>query len=79
MKKDAHAGTAGALAFAAIPQTMELGKSMVGGAVGHYRGETSFAIGFSSALADGSVAVKVGGTFDTRGYSGVSAGAGFSF
>jgi autotransporter adhesin len=79
-RRDAFAGTAGALAVAGIPQTMEPGGSMVGGAVGHYRGQTAFAIGMSSSLGnEGRTVVKAGATIDTHGRGGFNAGAGFAF
>ena len=64
-RDEAFAGTAGALAVAGIPQTIEAGRSMVGGAVGHYRGETAFAIGVSTTFSDGQGVIKAGGTVDT--------------
>lgn len=79
LRRDAMSGIAGAMAFAGIPQTMDVGRSMVGGAVAYYRGQTAFAFGFSSALNDGKAAIKIGGSVDTRGNAGVTAGAGFSF
>ena len=78
-RDEAFAGTAGALAVAGIPQTIEAGRSMVGGAVGHYRGETAFAIGVSTTFSDGQGVIKAGGTVDTHGKGGFSAGAGISF
>lgn len=79
LRKDAMSGVASAMAFAGIPQTMDASKSMVGGAVAHYRGRTAFALGFSSALADGKAAVKLGGSVDSSGHLGVTAGGGISF
>lgn len=79
MREDAFAGTASAMAVAGIPQTMEAGGRMVGGAIGYYRGETAFALGASSTFNDGRGVAKVGATLDGRGHGGFSAGAGFSF
>ena len=79
LRRAAFAGTAGAMAVAAIPQAMELGRAVVGGGVGHYRGQTAFAIGASSAVNDGRAVIKIGASIDQRGKGGVSAGAGFSF
>ncbi|MEO1967490.1 MAG: YadA-like family protein [Sphingomonadaceae bacterium] len=78
VRRDSHAGTAGAMAFAGIPQTTEAGRSMLAGAVSHYRGQTAFAFGYSIAAQDGPV-IKVGASVDSRGYAGVTAGAGISF
>lgn len=78
-RQDAFAGTASAMAVSGIPQTIIPGRSMVGGGVAHYRGETAFALGMSTTFNDGRTVVKAGATMDTRGNGGVSAGAGFSF
>ena len=78
-RQDAFAGTASAMAVSGIPQTIIPGRSMVGGGVAHYRGETAFAVGMSTTFNDGRTVVKAGATMDTRGNGGVSAGAGFSF
>jgi hypothetical protein len=78
-RRDAFAGTASALAVAGIPQTIEPGKTMIGGAVGHYRGQTAFAIGISSTFAGGNGVFKAGGTVDKHGKGGFNAGAGISF
>ncbi|WP_120078178.1 YadA family autotransporter adhesin [Aurantiacibacter odishensis] len=79
LRDEAFAGTAGAMALAGVPQTMDPGRSMVGGAIGHYRGETAFAIGASTTFNDGAGVLSVGGTIDTNGKGGFSAGAGISF
>jgi autotransporter adhesin len=78
LRKEAFAGTAGALAAAGLPQVNSGEGSMIAGAVGHYRGQTAFAVGFSSTLSERSV-VKINATIDTHGYAGVSGGAGFAF
>ncbi|WP_347303430.1 YadA-like family protein [Croceibacterium sp. TMG7-5b_MA50] len=78
-RRDAFSGTAGAMAVAGLPQTIEAGRSMVGGGIGHYRGQTAFALGVSSTFSEGRGVVKAGGTLDTHGKGGFSAGAGFSF
>ena len=75
---EAFAGTASALAVSGIPQTISPHQNMFGGAIGHYRGKTAFAVGFSSASHGGGV-VKLGGTLDSNGNGGVNAGAGFVF
>lgn len=78
-RQDASAGTASAMAVSGIPQTITAGRSMVGGGIAHYRGETAFALGMSTTFSDGRGVVKAGATVDTRGNGGFSAGAGFSF
>jgi len=79
LREDAFSGTASAMALAGIPQTMDAGRAMVGGAVGHYRGQTAFALGASTTFSDGRGVLKAGGTLDTNGNGGFSAGAGISF
>jgi len=77
LRDEAFAGTAAAMALATIPQTMEAGKSLIGGAVGHYRGQTAFGFGVSTAGDD--VAFKASGTIDMNGKGGIAVGAGVSF
>ena len=79
LRQDAAAGTASAMAVSGIPQTINAGRSMLGGGIAHYRGETAFALGMSTTFNDGKGVVKAGATVDTRGNGGFSAGAGFSF
>lgn len=79
LRKGAFSGTAVAMAVSGIPQTMEIGKSMFGGGIGHYRGRTAFALGASTTLNDGQAVVKAGATMVTNGKGGFSAGAGFAF
>lgn len=77
MREDAFAGTAAALALATVPQTMEAGKSMIGGAVGHYRGQTAFGFGVSTAGEE--VSFRASGTLDMNGKGALAVGAGVSF
>ncbi|WP_169749359.1 YadA-like family protein [Croceicoccus naphthovorans] len=79
LRKESRAGTAGALAVAGLPQVIESDGRMLAGAIGHYRGETAFALGYSGAFNDGRAVFKLNGTMDTHGYAGVSTGAGFAF
>lgn len=79
VRRDAFSGTASAMAVAGIPQTIEAGRSMLGGGIGHYRGQTAFAIGASTTFNEGRGVAKAGATMDTHGKGGFSAGAGFSF
>ena len=54
-------------------------RRMMAGAIGHYRGETAFALGASAAFNDGRAVAKFNGSVNTRGHAGISAGAGFAF
>lgn len=78
-REDAFSGTAAAMAMASIPQTMDPDRSVIGGSVGHYRGETAFGFGVSTATDEGRIVFRASGTIDTRGKGGIAAGAGFSF
>ncbi|WP_066554861.1 YadA family autotransporter adhesin [Croceicoccus bisphenolivorans] len=79
VRRSSYAGTAGALAVAGLPQVIESDGRMMAGAIGHYRGETAFALGYSGAFNDGRAVFKFNGTVDTHGYAGISTGAGFAF
>ena len=79
VRRDALSGTAAAMALAGLPQPIDGGTSMVGGAVAHYRGQTAFGLGISHAADDGRSVYKASATIDTHGSAGVVAGAGFAF
>lgn len=79
VRRASYAGTAGALAVSGLPQVIESEGQMMAGAIGHYRGETAFAIGYSASSSDGRAVFKFNGTVDTHGYAGISTGAGFAF
>jgi autotransporter adhesin len=79
MRRDLSAGSSAAMAVAALPQAMEPGATMVAVGGGTYRGQSAIAFGASRAFNDGRAVVKVGGTYDSRGYGGANAGVGFQF
>lgn len=79
VKNDADAATAAAMAVAAIPQTIERGKGVFGIGTGTWKGESAIAMGASMATNNGKFIFKIGGTYDTRGDFGGSAGAGIVF
>ena len=78
-RRDAAAGTAGALAAAGLPQAYEAGKGMIAVSMGVYQSETAVAVGFSKAFNDGHTVVKMGGTWDSRSRAGASTGIGYQF
>lgn len=78
-RRDIGAGTSGAMAAAALPQANEPGKSMVAIGGGTYRGQTAVAFGASTFLNDGHSILRVGATYDSRGYGGANAGYGYQF
>ncbi len=79
VRRDADAGTAGALAAVGLPQAYTAGKGMLSMAMGAYGGQTAFAVGMSKAMSDGHTVVKLSGTYDTRNRTGASAGVGYQF
>lgn len=79
VEDDANAGISAAMAMSALPQAFISGKSLIGGGVGTYNGESAVAIGFSKLSNDGRWVIKVNGTADTQGNVGGAVGAGFHF
>jgi autotransporter adhesin len=79
VEEDANAGISAAMAMSSLPQAYISGKSMIGGGVGTYNGESAVAIGFSKLSNDGRWVMKLSGTADTQGNAGASIGAGFHF
>lgn len=78
-RRDANAGTAGALAAAALPQASDPGRGMVSFGSGVFQGEAAFAMGLSTRLESGRAVVRAGATVDTRGRAGANAGVGIQF
>jgi len=79
VEDDANAGISAAMAMSSLPQAYIIGKSMIGGGIGTYNGESAVAIGFSKLSNDGRWVMKLNGTADTQGNAGASIGAGFHF
>jgi autotransporter adhesin len=67
------------MAMSSLPQAYIAGKSMVGGGVASYNGESAVAIGVSKVSDNGRWVIKVNGTADTQGNAGGAIGAGFHF
>ncbi|WP_143089638.1 YadA-like family protein [Qipengyuania nanhaisediminis] len=78
-RDEAFSGTAAAMAMSSIPQSIEPNKSLIGGAVGHYRGKTAFGFGYSGVSGNGKMIFNARGTIDTDGKGGFSVGTGISF
>jgi autotransporter adhesin len=78
-RRDASGGTAAAMALATIPQAYGPGMGMAGMGVSTWRGESAIAFGISKANADGTIVVKAGASYNTRGHGGGAAGIGFGF
>ena len=79
VEDDANAGISAAMAMSSLPQAYISGKSLIGGGIGTYNGESAVAIGFSKLSNDGRWVIKVNGTADTQGNVGGAIGAGFHF
>ncbi|TRW16875.1 YadA-like family protein [Glacieibacterium frigidum] len=77
-RRRANAGTAGAMAVAALPQPFTEGAGMVAGAVGFWQDQVAFAIGVSKIVSDSAI-VKAGASVSGRGSGGFNAGVGFQF
>ena len=79
VEDDVNAGISAAMAMSSLPQAYIAGKSLIGGGIGTYNGESAVAIGFSKLSNDGRWVMKLNGTADTQGNAGASIGAGFHF
>ena len=79
VEDDANAGISAAMAMSSLPQAYIIGKSMIGGGIATYNGESAVAIGFSKLSDDGRWVMKLNGTADTQGNVGAAIGAGFHF
>nr|WP_255586973.1 YadA-like family protein [Hephaestia mangrovi] len=78
-RRDANAGTAGALAAAGLPQAFEPGRGMLAFSAGTYQGQSAFALGLSRVMDDGMTIVKAGAIYDSQDHLGANVGVGFQF
>ena len=79
VEDDANAGISAAMAMSSLPQAYIPGKSMIGGGIANYNGQSAVAIGVSKVSDNGRWVIKVNGTADTQGNAGGAVGAGFHF
>ena len=79
VESDSKAGTATAMAVAGLPQAYLPGKSMMAVAGGVYRGESGYAVGFSSISDGGNWIIKGTATGNSRGHYGATAGVGYQW
>ena len=79
VEDDANAGISAAMAMSSLPQSFIPGKSMMGGGIASYNGESAVAIGVSKVSDNGRWVIKLNGSADTQGNAGGSIGAGFHF
>lgn len=78
-RREANAGTAGAMAMAGMPQAYQPGKNMAAAGAATYRGETALAVGISRISDNGRWVSKFTGSANSRGQVGVSVGAGYQW
>ena len=76
---DAKAGTAAAMAVAGLPQAYLPGKSMMAVGGGVYRGESGYAIGYSTISDGGNWIIKGTATGNSRGHYGATAAVGYQW
>ena len=79
VENNANAGTAQALATAGLPQAYIPGKSMMAISGGTFRGETGYAVGFSSISDNGKWVIKATGSGNSRGDFGGTVGGGIQW
>ncbi|WP_421522840.1 YadA-like family protein [Neisseria yangbaofengii] len=79
VENNANAGVAQAMATAGLPQAYLPGKSMMAIGGGVYRGETGYAIGFSSISDGGNWIVKGTASGNSRGNYGATAAVGYQW
>lgn len=75
----ANAGTASAMAMAGLPQAYLPGKSMMAVSGSTYRGESGYAIGYSSISDNGNWIIKGTAGGNSRGHFGATAGVGYQW
>jgi len=78
-RRDANAGTAGALAAAGLPQAFEAGRGMLSIGAGTYQGQSAVALGLSRVMDDGRTVIKAGASYDTQSRVGANVGVGLQF
>ncbi|UOO77421.1 YadA-like family protein [Neisseria sp. Dent CA1/247] len=79
VEAQSNAGTAAAMAVAGLPQAYLPGKSMMAVSGSTYRGESGYAVGFSSISDNGNWVIKGTATGNSRGHYGATAGVGYQW
>ncbi|WP_311398643.1 YadA family autotransporter adhesin, partial [Neisseria cinerea] len=77
--KKLRGGIAAATAIANLPQANGSSNSMLSLAVGNYRGQNAFAIGYSKVSDNNRVTLKISGSASTAGDYNFGAGIGFQW
>jgi autotransporter adhesin len=79
VERNASAGTAAAMAMAAMPQSTVPGRGMLSAGTGGYGGQVAIAIGASMLSQSGRWIGKLNASANSQGRVGVSVGAGFQW
>ena len=79
VEDNADAGTATAMAVAGLPQAYTPGKSMVAISGGVYRGQSGYAVGYSTISEGGNWVIKAAASGNSQGYFGGTAGVGYQW
>ena len=69
----------GHLKDATISKAYTPGKSLVGIAAGNYQGQNGLAIGMSRISDNGKIIIRLSGTANTQGKTGIAAGVGYQW
>ena len=79
LRHDAYAGTAAAMAMAALPQVSSAGGSMISLSGSTFEGQSATAIGVSGMSSNGHWIYKASGAATTRGNLGATVGVGYQW
>ncbi|MBD8095471.1 YadA-like family protein, partial [Pseudomonas fluorescens] len=79
LRRDAYAGTAAAMAMAALPQASSAGRGMVSLSGSTFEGQSATAIGVSAVSTDGRWVYNASGAATTRGNLGATVGVGYQW
>ena len=75
--KESRAGVAGAIAMSSLPRTYREGTSMISIGVGHFKGESSAAIGYGALSDNGKHAIQLNTSINTQNDFGIGLGYGY--
>ncbi|OOS23866.1 hypothetical protein B0681_07810 [Moraxella porci DSM 25326] len=79
LDKDYRAGVAGNAAMVNIPQVTRPGANLLGIGLGHHRGESAVAVGFSSSSDNEQLIFKMSGSANTQGDFTIGSGLGWQW
>lgn len=79
LDKDYRAGVAGNAAMVNIPQVTRPGANLLGIGLGHHKGESAVAVGFSSSSDNEQLIFKMSGSANTQGDFTIGSGLGWQW